>query len=201
MILATIAISVWAVAFHRAASGAAQTHFGNRAVPLITSNRDALRICVDSKVAQVNNDQLRRSISNAVGAVRRHADFVRSGLGAVPVRIDVGCPGPARPMLPGYEHWRGTSPGVPLVVAEPSPYRVFVFVLPKEKLALPDGSFEWRGTQEMYCHEATCAEVTSALYLTPDDVSSAQRVAVTLVDSVGLKVPELHRDAPEPDAR
>lgn len=145
---------------------------------------------------------LKASIVAGLLSLKLHPDYVPSRLVTVPSQVDVGCPGPARATMPGFNYMFGTAPGAPLVTTEPSQYRVFVFVVPREKVALPDGSVIWRAQQEKFCvHEGFCPEVTTALYLTPDDVSLGSRVGQLVTDTVGLEVPQLRPDRPDPGER
>lgn len=196
--LALIAAAAWAVAAYRVAAGASEVHHGNAVVPLLTSNRTDLRVCVDSKVAEVGNDELKLAIEAGLLKLKLHPDYVPSGLATVPTQVDLGCPGPARATMTDFDHMLGTAPGASLVVTEPSQYRVFVFVVPKEKVSLPDGSVIWRAQQEKYCHDGFCPEVSTALYLTPGDLSLPDRLGMLLTDTVGLEVPELRPDRSHP---
>lgn len=184
--LAAIAAVVWTLAVHRITSGHDEVARTNSI--LITSNRDTLRICVQSYHPQVTNEQLRSTVGKALNLVQTHPDFERSGLGAQAPVVDIGCPGPARAGMPGFDWEDGMAPESSALVETPSNYRTFVFVVSSERLLLPNGTTFWRTPQELYCYEGRCGEVTTALYLTPEELDMVDLVSLRLADTLGLWV-------------
>ncbi len=69
-------------------------------------------------------------------------------------------------------------------------------VVPRGNLLLPSGSAIWRTQQEKFCEDGVCPEVTTALYLTPDDLSRPEWIRKVVKDAVGFEVPELRPDPP-----
>lgn len=185
--LGLVAVIVWTLGIYNVGFSATQTEmdFGTL---LLTTNRASLKLCVDSKVPGISNETLKTNIELYLEYVKQHPDFVPSGLaGNASPQVDAGCPGPARITDPGFRYRSGSSDLRGIGVDEPSPYRVYVYVVPQEQIT-PLADKPFRGVpQEMYCQQpADCAEVARAVYLTPADVSNAGLVARELARAAGL---------------
>ena len=88
--------------------------------------------------------------------------------------------------MPGFDWETGIAAGEQMGEPIPSQYRTFVFVAPMGNLYREDGSRFHITPQEYLCHNDACAEVTTALYLTPDELSNPGVVASHLTAAVGL---------------
>ena len=154
---------------------------------LLTSNRDHLAICVESKVPEVTNEVLKTAIVAALVKVMIHPDFVDAGLASGTAQVDIGCPSPARATQPGFDWETGGSDeqGAPFVDT-PSQYRTFAFVVSPSQITGPSGQILHGTAQELYISGGVGAEVTSAVYLTADDVPNIEAVGKYLEAGVGL---------------
>lgn len=182
--LALLATTSWALAGYKVTHGEPPVTRIDRG--LVTSNRTTLSICVDSKTPDVSNQTLKASIAAALGQVTAHPDFVPAGLAVAPPQVDVGCPGPARMLLPGFNSDSGSATAESANVVQPSEYRTFVFVVPRQTATLPDGNVVHEVPQEYLCEGEVCPEVTTALYLTPGDLSDPVSLVRMLTGAVGL---------------
>jgi len=71
-------------------------------------------------------------------------------------------------------------------------YRLFVFVLPtpEDISQLLDGAENRVTVQEMTCHGDSCAERTTAIYITVEEMGSDREALVDyLIEGAGLEVP------------
>lgn len=155
-----------------------------RETALLTSNRDVLKICVESLVPGTSSQALVDGLRGGLPRLTAHPDFQRAGLGNAPVTIVPGCPAPPTIADPRYD--RLDMSGRPRIVTEPSEYRLFVFVAPTEQLA---AAFDWSPRltpQEMLCGGSVCQEATTALYLTLGEVTNRAVLERGLVQGVGL---------------
>ncbi|ACZ43619.1 hypothetical protein Tter_2732 [Thermobaculum terrenum ATCC BAA-798] len=183
LVLGVLAAASWGLAVHRISQGASPTSVDSL---LLSSNRSGLAICVDSKTAAISDDDLRRDIQDAMMQLKAHPHFVSAGLAVAEPRIDISCPGPARMLDPNFDLETGMIPGQSDVVTDPSQYRVFVFLVEKEVVAKANGYREY--PQETWCPQGgdACGEVTTALYLTPEDLTLPARLERLLTLAVGL---------------
>lgn len=103
--------------------------------------------------------------------VVKHPDWEASGLAAAELVIDSGCPSqPPPPGLPDYPKAIEVTFGH--IVSEPSRYKLFVFILPRQELdAFLGGSTIRVASQERMCEGDVCWEVSAALYLAADEIS------------------------------
>jgi hypothetical protein len=168
-------------------SGVASGHDGEHLDPttaLLTNNRPGLKICVQSLLPGVEVAAVQRQLTARMADVSKHPDFSRGGLNRQPVAIDAGCPSGPTIAEPGYT--RGDKIGAPAIVKEPSPYRLFIFVASEEQIAR---AFDWQPhltPQELICEGGGCAEVTTALYLTPQQIADGSASARGLAQGIGL---------------
>jgi hypothetical protein len=74
------------------------------------------------------------------------------------------------------------------IVAIPSQYRVHVYLLPQDQATNIFGNSPLRSTvQEMLCEETTCGEVTTGLYLSPQELQNRQFLKAVLERAIGLE--------------
>ena len=191
-VLATVALSVaaaavWAFGVFEVGFSQSPVEFNYQSL-LGTTNRSSFKLCVDSKTAAVSNAALRDTVEGYVERLKQHPHFVASGLAgnALP-QVDVGCPGTARLNEPNFD-WRGGNSDLGGVgVSTPTPYLLYVYVVPQDQLG-PLANAPVRGVpQEVYCPTpGACAEVSRAVYLTPSDVPNASLVVRELATAAGL---------------
>jgi len=90
-------------------------------------------------------------------------------------------------VAPGFDHDDGATAGTSSNVAVPSIYRAFVFVAPRAASTRPDnGRITRIVPQEYLCDGEVCPEVTTALYLSPEDLASPQSIAKLFLRAIGL---------------
>ena len=155
-------------------SGEAQESLGFQRVEgaLLTANRDRLAICVEAVGVDSSLEATAKSgIETALTEVAKHPDWEASGLATAELVIDSGCPSqPPPPDLPDYPKAIEVTFGH--IVSEPSRYKLFVFILPRQELdAFLGGSTIRVAPQESMCEGDVCWEVTAALYLAADEIS------------------------------
>ena len=196
--LAAIAILVWAhVAYAQIATEDHGVHRTRNM--LVTSNRERLDICVDSLVLGASAADARSLVFDAVTQVRKHPLFGPAGLdGAEPV-VTAGCSAPANLGAPHWDSKLGAAPQVDV----PSPHRLFVFIAEADALARAFGSRLPRTTaQEIYCEDDDCSEVTTALYVTAEELRNPTVLVDALVHGVGLLPPNTgDESAPPPGSQ
>jgi hypothetical protein len=187
VLLAVVAAGVWLAVFYKVGHGA---HFTDGS--LMVSNRDKLAICVDSKVPELSNEQLKAMVATGLEQVKTHPMYQRAGLAVAPPSIDIGCPGPMRVWMPGFDIWTGDAEGQITTVAQPSEYRTFVFVVPDEQIQ-PFRDYDpytpyprRRAAQEVFCEGEQCFEVTTSLYLSTADLANRAVLLANLTRGVGL---------------
>lgn len=169
---------------------------------LLATNRTGLRLCVQSLAPGLDSRAAQGPVRGAItSSVATHPDFGPAGLGREPVVVDAGCPAAPTISNPRYSR-RGTA-GAPAAVATPSPYRLFVFVAPAERLAaaFPTATRPRLTPQEVLCRGHVCPEVTTALYLTPAELADPGALARGLTHGVGLWPVGERRYEPRPPAR
>lgn len=144
---------------------------------LAASNRDRLRICVQSLTPSVSDTDTQAAIASIVLRYRTHPQYQHEGLGDKPITVDRGCPGVAsidRPNFPLQQH---LYPSGELLVAEASPYRLFIYAVTPERLsaagldAPPGSRLLQREIQFGDVDPSTAGIVTSELYVTPAEVA------------------------------
>lgn len=187
IVLGLVAVAAWGVAGYRLTQGVSPLAQPVNSA-LLTSNRSSLSICLDSKIAEISNETLRLLVDLTLQRVKQHPHFAAAGLSSGMPRVSVGCPGPARILMPGFDWESGYATGQPLAVTQPSEYRTFVFLVPRKQATHRGGYVFHNAAQEMLCDHSGCSEVTSALYLTPEDIATPDSAVPLLTKSVGLDV-------------
>ena len=186
LILGLVAAAVWAAGTPKAGSSQRPTEL-RPDTALLTTNRSTLKVCVDSKVPALGDAALGASTAASLGQVARHPHFRQAGLAAARPQVDVGCPTRARIAEPGFEYRAGRSDRGDIFVAQPSPYRVYVYVVAEEQLAPLAGAAFRRVPQEVFCSErGSCTEVSTAVYLSAEEIGRPGRLARELTRAAGL---------------
>jgi hypothetical protein len=166
---------------------------------LVSPNRDRLRICVQVVRVAVDQGRAREAVEAALRETAKHPSWRSGGLDVAPPVVDSGCPQEPVVLKPGVVFQGPKSlEGFDIaywgsVVEEPSPYRLFVFIVPREELAAHVIGWEDFRTfiQEGLCettpYEKNCAQVTTGLYLLPEEVGNAAFVRAWLEKALGLE--------------
>ncbi len=164
-----------------------------------TGERNELAICIQALGADLAVDSSAQAtaaeataksrIEAVLPQVATHPDWEPAGLAAFEPVIDIGCPslppGPAVPegLFP-IQAIRGHE------VSKPSPYNVFVFILPPEQLEELVGASSTRTAgQEMICDKDhyECSAVTEGVYLSTEDLSDSALLTRVLENGLGLR--------------
>lgn len=183
--LIVIALSVWTnVAYGRLALGHGAVHPVDSM--LLTDNREELRICVESLVASESTPMAREFVSEVLPTVRAHRHFEPAGYAVGTPVVEIGCPGSPNLDSP---HWNSKL-GAPTIVSVPSTYRLFVYVMNPQELA---ALFKTQGprttAQEIVCEGDECAQVTTAVFVTPEELRDMKTLVTSLNHGLGLEWP------------
>ncbi len=154
--------------------------------------RKALEICayVDGTTLGVADDEARREIEAALARLLRESRL--GALAAVPTKPMRACAVTPFHVGTGARHDSNRKPGESF----PSPPRVDasaaasevlrVVVAPTERIEFIFGSVPRRRVaEEFVCATGACREVTTALYLTVQELRDASRLAAFLAEALG----------------
>lgn len=169
------------------------------------TNRDRLRVCVQSLSPEVDNATVQRSVAGVLPQVRAHPDYKTKGLNVKPPSVEVGCPG--TPMLdrPGF---RGMEANMINYVKEASPYQVYIYVAPAERLATitfvsSDEDLGYRAVdrehQRTRPEAHTFAPVSTEVYFTPMELADSARLVRSIQWALKLEPLDLREKRLEKD--
>lgn len=151
---------------------------------LVTSNRTALRICVQGLEGLSTKDQTEATdtVRDIVPNVLRAADHAERFRGLALI-VEDGCPRRGlHPLIQGVDNFAVVNP-----VAVPSPTRLYVFVAPQE--LIDDVTKSWTGrlvAEELACLGLDCSEVTTGLYVGDREVLDVEYFTDALGKGLGL---------------
>ncbi|HSH80694.1 MAG TPA: hypothetical protein VLA19_19375 [Herpetosiphonaceae bacterium] len=181
---------------------------GHAAQPnsLLTAGRDRLAVCVQPLSGAISPDEARAPVEAVLPAALQHPWWVADGL-AAPV-VETNCAPTATPFLlqPGATSILGKPSGNfnSLDVTQPARFRLFVFVLPQTQIRAIFGDSPYRvAPQEFLCREHQCSEVTTGIYVSPEELRDAAFLKLALQRGLGLErpVPEGRVDPSLPRGR
>lgn len=166
---------------------------------LLAASRERLAVCVqvlddagiDEPAAVARVDAALRDLAAQPAWSYQGHPVVTAGFGFGPATVDAGCPSQPAVLQPGVRLDRGMlSDGrAGLIVQRASPYRVFVFVLPEPEIAAAfAGSARRTVPQEFLCKGHTCAEVTTGVYLTANEIDDHAQLAEWLHQALGMEL-------------
>ena len=172
---------------------------------LLTANRDRLAVCVQGVGSAASDGAAAREwVARALALVAQHPQFAPAGLGGRLPVVEEGCPHGPYLLEPGV-FWEN---GIPIAgsgrrVQEASHYRLFVFLLPPAELArVIHGSLDIRrAAEEMLCQGHNCGEVTTGIYLTPEETRDEPFLIAWLTKGLGLEPTLPPGNAPVPPGR
>lgn len=152
-------------------------------------DRTRFALCVDGAGVSIGaRDEAIQSIRQALPRVTGSPRWAASSLSTQSVQVDAGCPtSPAvfggQPLFHDVVINRGQAK-----VDKASPYVVYVYVIPNNKLnEYRKGTESVRtATQEMLCSGSVCWEVTTALYISASEAANMAFVQDWLLKSIGL---------------
>ncbi len=176
IMLSLIAVTVWSFPYLSSAGAHQQHHRAN------------LQLCIENLDGTPASKKAMGKIMAAFKKVQAHRHFKDAQLdrGGGPT-IVAGCPSEATIKS---ERWAGFKLGAPNLRTEPSEISTFVFIVPQEEAQRAFGNLFPRITpQEIMCHEEECGEVSTATYITPEELENFDILARSLSWGVGL-IPE-----------
>lgn len=180
---------------------------------LLVSNRQEFRVCVELAPAlRPDRAALVERLDAAFDALREHPDWVPAGLGAAPPSLTLGCPrarppaglgGPARGDRSGAGDGSGgvegrTGGDGARVLGEPSPFRVWVYVLDDataDRLLGPGLDTASTAAEHLAAGEGRIAEVSTAVLVRTSRLADPAFADGDLAAAAGLRP-----GAPEPAA-
>jgi hypothetical protein len=126
-------------------------------------------------------------LEDVLPSVAQNPRWEAAGLAGGPTVIDVGCPSlPPQPAV-------AFDPPIRAVfghtVSEPSKYGLFVFVLPRDQLLDFIGDSTSReAPQEVTCEDDVCSEVTTAVYISVEELQDTSFLTATVEHGLGLRL-------------
>jgi len=164
---------------------------------LLAASRERLGVCVQGVAGvAVDTDKARKQVQAALGEVTSHPLWEAGVAGNQPPIVGQGCPSQPYLLRPGVSYG-GKPIGDPAVqrVDTASAYRVFIFVLPPQKLTEVFGDPQTAirvEPQEFLCEGEVCAEVSTGLYVAPQELADSGFLKDWLNKALGLEplVPE-----------
>lgn len=166
---------------------------------LLASNRSDLALCTDVVIGTAGDippQQVAEQVEGVLmNQVRHHPRWHMLGYDQFPIRVEVDCPSEAYLLQPGAQHpiVSGDLPETRVPITdEPSPFRVHLYVVSQEQIQrIFFGTNHRVAPQEMLCEERECFEVTSALYLSPEEVFNQQDLRDGLERVLALNLTEV----------
>lgn len=189
-VVAVLAAAAGGAIVVRAQPGSPPTFDLTRGV--LVSNRANLQVCVTTEPSDPTG------VATAVGRVRAaHARlndderFRAAGYATPPWQVAPSCPQPGRLLESGQRHVKaGGSYGLGTETSNPSPFRLFVYVVPASEIARRFGPLPFHfASQEVFCERQSCATVTTALYVDAATLLDEPRLAAELEQALGLRPP------------
>lgn len=158
---------------------------------VLVTNRPDLRVCVQPGLekAAVASAQVRAALE----LISDSPEFVGGYLAGTTGQwhVESGCPQPGHLLTSGLRHvkaggWYALGPGVEV----PSPYRLFVYVVPSAEIERMFGTLPFHfASQETFCEGTNCATVSTALYLDQSALTDRSRLVSELQQALGLRPP------------
>ncbi len=147
---------------------------------LLTSNRLNLQVCVDSvDVDSALAVQAAEAIEASWPTVMAHELWSSVASEYTDPQVSTSCPG-----SPIISHTRRA------VVESPSIYRVHVYVAPPELIASsPELRTARLTSEENFCFDDDCSQVTTGLYIQPEEITNANLVAAYAIQALTLEPP------------
>jgi len=155
---------------------------------LLTANRDRLAICVQAVgIDPVMQTEAKTRIEELLPELEKHRNWVLARLDVAPPVVDAGCPSDPALLRPGADVKFGAADSSS-VVKEASQHRLFVFILPQSEIERLFAGWPYRRVpQELVCEGHQCGEVTTAIYLSLEELQSESFLKESLVKGIGLE--------------
>ncbi|WP_164011405.1 hypothetical protein [Pyxidicoccus trucidator] len=160
-------------------------HFNDQSA-LLTSNRDALRLCVREAASLRGDSRAAERLGASLKAVGAHPDWAAARFGSKTPTVDVGCPGPelALERIEPKESILGVGR-----TAKPGRYRTVIHVLDEKTadVVLGERNAERAPAEFLRVDDHVLAEVTTALVVRESYLDNPEFTSRWLSQSVGLK--------------
>jgi hypothetical protein len=164
---------------------------------LLGSNRDHVVICVEDGLANEPGDtsaeeqRVASEIAALVPRLERLPGWVASNTYGKDAEVVAGCgvESTAIPYMESNPNVRGFNVALPRAVNTPGRYRLIVYVLSDERMALFTGGSEVgrQSTEEILCYGHVCFAVTTGLYVSLDEVEDDDLLFSLLADGLALE--------------
>ncbi|WP_163994132.1 hypothetical protein [Pyxidicoccus caerfyrddinensis] len=161
-------------------------HFTSQSA-LLTTNRDALRLCVrEAPSLRANGSRVTERLTASLKAVGAHPDWVAARFGSKTPTVEAGCPGPelALERLEPKESIVGVGP-----TTKPGRFRTVIHVL-DEKTAdqvLGERKAERAPSEFLRVDDHMLVEVTTALVVRESYLDDPEFTSRWLAQAVGLQ--------------
>lgn len=163
---------------------------------LLVSTRTGLQVCVEPAPYDTAAAAVAR-VGAVLVALSREPVFA-AGFGASGTRVALRCPTAGSLFKSGQRHVKtgGTFAAGP-TTTEPSPFRLFVYVVPALEISRMFGELPYHfASQEVFCERGSCATVTTALYVDQATLLDDRRLLDELRQALGLREPYANGAAP-----
>ncbi|MFP2923740.1 hypothetical protein ACLESO_00720 [Pyxidicoccus sp. 3LG] len=160
-------------------------HFNDQSA-LLTTNRDALRLCVSEAPSLRGDSRVAERLDASLKRLDAHPDWAAARFGSKTPSIEVGCPGagPALERLEPKESIVGAGR-----TTKPSRFRTFIHVLDEKTadVVLGERKAERAPAEFLRVDDHVLAEVTTALVVRESYLDDPEFASRWLSQSVGLK--------------
>lgn len=156
---------------------------------LLTPNRDRMAVCLQPTAgAAIDTESAKARVLSALGELRAGWQWLPAGLGATPAEVDVSCPSEPYHLREDFrDKAKGGDPQIQ-GVSTASKYRVFLFIAPQAEIdrAFPVGTHRRVPQEILLLRRDQGAEVTTALYLSPAELSDHAFLKEWLAKAIGI---------------
>lgn len=153
---------------------------------LLTSNRDALRLCVqESASLRGSAARITERLSTGLKTVSAHPDWAAARFGSRTPTVERGCPGPALALERLEPKESIIGPGL---AVKPSRYRTFIHVLDERTadIVLGERQVDRAPAEFLRVDDHVLAEVSTALVVRESYLDSPEFAERWLAGAVGL---------------
>lgn len=155
---------------------------------VLLSTRENLKICVQPDSSDARGEAV-ASVRAAVARLNSDPVFRAARYDTPAWQVALNCPLPGRLLTSGERHAKAGGSYVDGPEAtSPSPFRLFVYVVPSSEIERMFGSlpFHYAG-QEYFCEVRQCGSVTTALYVDANTLRDEARLVYELEGALGLR--------------
>ncbi len=159
----------------------------------------SLPMCVDQAGTNVDLGDARERIKRAMKRdVEEHPRFEAVGYSRNGWTLAKGCPSAPALLQSGDRHFKLGGSALVGRTDKASGIRAFVYIVSADAIERMFGDLTYRtATQEIICSDDHCAAVSTAYYITPEELALSDtpdgrsRIARGLVQAIGLEAPVL----------